>query len=113
MSDTRSLIAEPPVRFLRPRKTASRVEKEVGERLVLDCEVSRSNAEVTWKKNGEEVEDSRNVTIIEDGAVRQLTIHSLTARDAGQYICDAKDDVMDFHVKVKGKLFKCEISKSR
>uniref|UniRef100_A0A8D2ZP10 Obscurin-like protein 1 n=1 Tax=Scophthalmus maximus TaxID=52904 RepID=A0A8D2ZP10_SCOMX len=42
------------------------VEKVVGETLVLDCEVSRSNAEITWRKNGEEVEDSRNITILED-----------------------------------------------
>uniref|UniRef100_A0A3Q2QCL7 Obscurin-like protein 1 n=1 Tax=Fundulus heteroclitus TaxID=8078 RepID=A0A3Q2QCL7_FUNHE len=91
----------PPVRFVRPRKMASKVEKVVGETLVLDCEVSRSNAEVTWKKNGEEVEDSRKVTILEDGITRQLTIHSVTAEDAGQYVCDAKDDVMDFNVKVQ------------
>ncbi|XP_024142928.1 obscurin-like protein 1 [Oryzias melastigma] len=94
-------IAEPPVRFIRPRKTASKVEKMTGEALVLDCEVSRPNAKVTWKKNGEEVEDSRNITIFDDGVVRQLTIHSLTMEDAGQYMCDAKDDVMDFNVKVQ------------
>ncbi|XP_026152002.1 obscurin-like protein 1 isoform X9 [Mastacembelus armatus] len=94
-------IAEPPVRFIRPRKMASRVEKVAGESLVLDCEVSRSNAEVTWKKNGKEVEDSRHVTILEDGVIHQLTIHSLTVEDAGQYVCDAKDDVMDFDVKVQ------------
>ncbi|KAE8299625.1 Obscurin-like protein 1 [Larimichthys crocea] len=94
-------IAEPPVRFVRPRKMASRVEKVAGQTLILDCEVSRSNAEVTWKKNGEEVEDSRNITILEDGVMRQLTVHSLTLEDAGQYVCDAKDDVMDFHVKVQ------------
>ncbi|XP_045909528.1 obscurin [Micropterus dolomieu] len=94
-------IAEPPVRFIRPRKMASRVEKLVGETLVLDCEVSRSNAEVTWKKNGEEVEDSRNITILEDGVMRQLTIHSLTVECSGQYVCDAKDDVMDFHINVQ------------
>uniref|UniRef100_A0A3Q4HVI0 Obscurin-like protein 1 n=1 Tax=Neolamprologus brichardi TaxID=32507 RepID=A0A3Q4HVI0_NEOBR len=93
----------PSVRFIRPRKMASRVEKMVGETLVLDCEVSRSNAEVTWKKNGEEVEDSRNITILEDGVIRQLTIHSLTVEDAGQYVCDAKDDVMDLPVKILGK----------
>lgn len=74
-----------------------------GEALVLDCEVSRPNAKVTWKKNGEEVEDSRNITIFDDGVVRQLTIHSLTMEDAGQYMCDAKDDVMDFNVKVQGR----------
>uniref|UniRef100_A0A3P9J2N7 Obscurin-like protein 1 n=1 Tax=Oryzias latipes TaxID=8090 RepID=A0A3P9J2N7_ORYLA len=95
------LYTEPPVRFIRPRKTASKVEKMRGETVILDCEVSRSNAKVTWKKNGEEVEDSRNISIFDDGVVRQLTIHSLTMEDAGQYICDAKDDVMDFNVKVQ------------
>ncbi|XP_060945032.1 obscurin-like protein 1 [Limanda limanda] len=94
-------IAEAPVRFIRARKMASRVEKPAGETLVLDCEVSRSNAEVIWKKNGEEIEDSRNITILDDGVVRQLTIHALTEKDAGQYVCDAKDDVMDFNVKVQ------------
>uniref|UniRef100_A0A3Q2XJI3 Obscurin-like protein 1 n=1 Tax=Hippocampus comes TaxID=109280 RepID=A0A3Q2XJI3_HIPCM len=91
----------PPVRFVRPRKIVNRLEKVVGESLVLDCEVSRPNAVVLWKRNGEEVEDSQNVTVAEDGVVRQLTVHSLTSEDAGIYVCDAKDDVMDFHVKVK------------
>ncbi|XP_020317868.1 obscurin-like protein 1 isoform X6 [Oncorhynchus kisutch] len=94
-------IADPPVRFVRPRKMASRVEMFVGDSLVLDCEVSRSNATVNWKKNGEEMEESSNVTVIEDGVMRQLTIHSMTLEDAGQYVCDAKDDVMDFQVKIK------------
>nr|XP_057937508.1 obscurin-like protein 1 isoform X6 [Doryrhamphus excisus] len=94
-------IAEPPVRFVRPRKMLCRVEKVVGEAMVLDCEVSRPNAVVHWKKDGEDVEDSATVTIFEDGVMRQLTIHSLTLEDAGIYICDAKDDVMDFHVKVQ------------
>lgn len=104
ISNAFSQWTEPPVRFVRPRKMASRVEKVAGQTLILDCEVSRSNAEVTWKKNGEEVEDSRNITILEDGVMRQLTVHSLTLEDAGQYVCDAKDDVMDFHVKVQGRL---------
>ncbi|KAI5107377.1 obscurin-like protein 1 isoform X8, partial [Silurus meridionalis] len=93
-------IAEPPVRFIRPRKMAYEVEKFVGETIVLDCEVSRSNAEVSWKKNGEEILENINITIVEDGSTRQLTIHSLRLEDTGQYLCDAKDDVMDFSLKV-------------
>ncbi|XP_072301441.1 obscurin isoform X5 [Eucyclogobius newberryi] len=94
-------IAEPPVRFVRPRKSASKVETEVGKAVVLDCEVSRPNAEVTWKRNGDEVEDMKNVSILEEGVLRQLTIHALAEEDAGQYVCDAKDDLMDFTVTVK------------
>ncbi|XP_062862342.1 obscurin isoform X4 [Trichomycterus rosablanca] len=93
-------IAEPPVRFIRPRKMACKVEKFVGDAVLLDCEVSRPNAEVSWKKNGEDMEESANVTITEDGCTRQLTIHSSTLEDSGQYVCDAKDDVMDFSVKI-------------
>ncbi|XP_036425812.1 obscurin-like protein 1 isoform X9 [Colossoma macropomum] len=93
-------IAEPPVRFIRPRKMAYEVEKFVGDTVVLDCEVSRSNAEVSWKKNGEEIDENSNITITEDGSSRQLTIHSAVLEDTGQYVCDAKDDVMDFHLKI-------------
>ncbi|XP_031441608.1 obscurin-like protein 1 isoform X3 [Clupea harengus] len=93
-------IAEPPVRFIRPRKMACGVDIFVGDPILLDCEVSRPNAEVTWKKNGEEIEENAKVTISEDGLNRQLAIQSATLEDAGQYMCDAKDDVMDFHVSV-------------
>ncbi|XP_061082560.1 obscurin-like protein 1 isoform X10 [Conger conger] len=93
-------IAEPPVRFVRPRKMPSAVEVVVGNPLVLECEVSRPNAEVSWKKDGDEMEESRSVTIIEDGIFRQLTVHVSKLQHSGQYICDAKDDVMDFNVKV-------------
>uniref|UniRef100_A0A8C1W3E7 Obscurin-like protein 1 n=1 Tax=Cyprinus carpio TaxID=7962 RepID=A0A8C1W3E7_CYPCA len=94
-------IAEPPVRFIRPRKMAYVVEKLVGETVVLECEVSRPNAEVTWKKDGEEIEENSNITITEDGTSQQLTIHSAAFEDTGQYVCDARDDVMDFLVKIK------------
>ncbi|KAL1267529.1 hypothetical protein QQF64_032892 [Cirrhinus molitorella] len=94
-------IAEPPVRFIRPRKMAYGVEKLVGDTVVLECEVSRQNAEVIWKKDGEEIEENSNITITEDSTSRQLTIHSAAFEDAGQYVCDARDDVMDFLVKIK------------
>ncbi|XP_043104274.1 obscurin-like protein 1 isoform X23 [Puntigrus tetrazona] len=94
-------IAEPPVRFIRPRKMAYGVEKLVGDIVVLECEVSRPNAEVSWKKDAEEIEENSNLTITEDGTSRQLTIHSAAFEDAGQYVCDARDDVMDFLVKIK------------
>ncbi|XP_052462732.1 obscurin-like protein 1 isoform X4 [Carassius gibelio] len=94
-------IAEPPVRFIRPRKMAHGVEKLVGDTVVLECEVSRPNAEVTWKKDGDEIEENSNITITEDGTSRHLTIHSAAFEDTGQYVCDARDDVMDFLVKIK------------
>ncbi|KAL2081273.1 hypothetical protein ACEWY4_023126 [Coilia grayii] len=93
-------IAEPPVRFLRPRKMACGVDIFVGDPISLDCEVSTPNAEVTWKKNGEEIEESSRISIVGDGQTRQLAIQSALLEDAGQYMCDAKDDVMDFQVNI-------------
>uniref|UniRef100_A0A673J7F9 Obscurin like cytoskeletal adaptor 1b n=1 Tax=Sinocyclocheilus rhinocerous TaxID=307959 RepID=A0A673J7F9_9TELE len=115
-------IAGPPVRFIRPRKMAYGVEKLVGDTVDLECEVSRPNAEVSWKKDGVEIEENSNITITEDGTSRQLTIHSAAFEDAGQYVCDARDDVMDFLVKIKETkcrfvasdaiVLKCEISRA-
>lgn len=92
------------MRFIRPRKTPYEVEKTVGDTVLLDCEVSRASAEVGWKKNGEEIDENTNITIIEEGSSRQLIIHSAVLEDAGQYVCDAKDDVMDFNLKILGKV---------
>uniref|UniRef100_A0A671KM82 Obscurin-like protein 1 n=1 Tax=Sinocyclocheilus anshuiensis TaxID=1608454 RepID=A0A671KM82_9TELE len=103
-------------------KMAYGVEKLVGDTVVLECEVSRPNAEVSWKKDGVEIEENSNITITEDGTSQQLTIHSAAFEDAGQYVCDARDDVMDFLVKIKETkcrfvasdaiVLKCELSRA-
>ncbi|MGH0169422.1 UNVERIFIED_CONTAM: hypothetical protein FKN15_068926, partial [Acipenser sinensis] len=92
--------AEPPVKFVRPHKAPGAVKVFVGDPVVLECEVSRSNAVVSWRKEGQEMEDSREVTIEENGVLRQLIIHSPKLEDSGNYYCDAKDETMDFRVKV-------------
>nr|XP_015214695.1 PREDICTED: obscurin-like protein 1 isoform X5 [Lepisosteus oculatus] len=93
-------IAEPPVKFVHPQKAAGTMKGFVGEPVTLECEVSRSNAVVCWKKEGVEIEESRGISIIEDGVLRQIIIHSASLEDAGNYICDAKEDVMNFKVKI-------------
>lgn len=72
--------------------------------MILEIEVSRPNAEVKWLINGEEIQQSSNVTITEDGLIRHLTIHSPTPEDSGKYTCDAMDDKIDFQVKVSGEM---------
>uniref|UniRef100_A0A8C2WK13 Obscurin like cytoskeletal adaptor 1 n=1 Tax=Cyclopterus lumpus TaxID=8103 RepID=A0A8C2WK13_CYCLU len=64
--------------------------------------VSRLGAEVVWRLNGKEVEESSDVTITEDGLIHRLTIHCPTPEDSGKYTCDAVDDKIDFQVKVSG-----------
>ncbi|MGH0116900.1 UNVERIFIED_CONTAM: hypothetical protein FKN15_040889 [Acipenser sinensis] len=93
-------ITEPPVKFVRPHKAPGAVKVFVGDPVMLECEVSHSNAKVSWRKEGQEMEDSREVTIEEVGVLRRLTIHSPKLEDSGNYFCDAKDETMDFRVKV-------------
>ncbi|XP_041117501.1 obscurin-like protein 1 isoform X2 [Polyodon spathula] len=93
-------ITEPLVKFVRPHKAPGAVNVFVGDPVVLECEVSRFNAEVSWRKEGQEMEDSKEVTIEEVGVLRRLTIHSPKLEDSGNYFCDTKDETMNFRVKV-------------
>ncbi|KAM9836161.1 obscurin-like protein 1a [Aulostomus maculatus] len=93
-------ITEPPVILSRPNNTPDKLESFGGKPIVLEIEVSRPNAEVTWWRNGKEIEESSSTVITEDGLIRRLTIHSPSPTDSGNYTCDAVDDKLDFQVKV-------------
>ncbi|KAM9327865.1 obscurin-like protein 1a [Pholidichthys leucotaenia] len=93
-------ITEPPVTLSRPQNTPDKLECFAGKQIVLEIEVSRQNAEVKWCLNGEEIEESSNVTITEDGLIRRLIIQSSSPEDSGKYTCDAGDDKIDFQVKI-------------
>ncbi|KAF7230095.1 obscurin-like protein 1a [Nothobranchius furzeri] len=93
-------ITEPPVTLSHPKNIPDRLESFVGEPVVLEIEVSRPTAEVKWWFNGKKIEQSNNITIIEDGLVRRLTIKSPMPEDSGKYTCDATDDKVDFQVKI-------------
>ncbi|XP_028810796.1 obscurin-like protein 1a isoform X2 [Denticeps clupeoides] len=93
-------VEEPPVKLLRSSEMQSDVEKFSGEPIVLECKVSRPNAQVCWMKDTEEVQQSSNITITEDGLIRRLTIHCAELKDSGKYTCDAKHEAIDFPVKI-------------
>lgn len=86
----------------RPKNTPDKMESFAGEPIVMEITVSRPSAEVKWCLDGEEIEESSNVTITEEGLIRRLTIHVPTSQDSGKYTCDAVDDKIDFQVKVSG-----------
>lgn len=81
------------------------VDQVSGEPLVLECEVSRENAEVRWLKDGVELELDGDVTVTEEGLIRRLTILSPSGKDSGKYTCDAGGDAIDFKVNVKRETF--------
>ncbi|XP_048342589.1 obscurin-like protein 1 isoform X3 [Sphaerodactylus townsendi] len=93
-------VAEPPVRILLPADCL--LEKQVWalERLELSCEVSVPDAPVRWFKDGLEVDETHNLLLQREGAKRLLVILQASAEDAGEYICETKDDSVSFEVRV-------------
>ncbi|XP_044043065.1 obscurin-like protein 1a [Siniperca chuatsi] len=83
------LVKEMRIKFVRPlRDTVAHADGMV----TLRCEVCKPKADVQWLKNGVEVVPSRRFSIRADGVERSLTIHRLTREDAGEYICESRDD---------------------
>lgn len=98
------LSAEPPVRLNRPKGNPDSLETVVGSPLVLEVEVSRATAEVTWQVNGREVEEGGNLATSAEGLVRRLTVQSAAVEDSGSYSCRADEDRVDFQVHVSGTM---------
>uniref|UniRef100_A0A673GPK1 Obscurin like cytoskeletal adaptor 1b n=1 Tax=Sinocyclocheilus rhinocerous TaxID=307959 RepID=A0A673GPK1_9TELE len=72
--------------------------------VVLTCELSRPDAPAIWFKDGVAVLQSDNITILSEGTMKRLIIHSAALADAGTYTCQAGDQIMSFSVNIKGKV---------
>uniref|UniRef100_UPI00398F0F38 obscurin-like protein 1a isoform X2 n=1 Tax=Pristiophorus japonicus TaxID=55135 RepID=UPI00398F0F38 len=72
----------------------------VSDSIILCCELSRSDGQIRWCKDGEELAASDRVTMQSFGPIRRLIVQSAQPADSGQYSCDAGDDVIAFNVNV-------------
>lgn len=75
---------------------------EVGEPIVLRCEISDPNAQVTWYKDGIKLRGAAGQDMVAEGSIRTLAFQSAMLSHAGTYSCETTDDAMQFHVDVKG-----------
>ncbi|KAG8535897.1 hypothetical protein GDO81_027517, partial [Engystomops pustulosus] len=89
---------EPPVKITCLLRDMTVEEKD---KVTLECEVSRPNAEVKWLKDGLELRPSKKITIISQGNKRNLTIHKCDYDDKGTYVCDAGDDKSSAQLTVR------------
>ncbi|XP_048884334.1 obscurin-like protein 1 isoform X1 [Brienomyrus brachyistius] len=94
------IVTEAPVKFVHLREMPQPTEALAGEPLVLRCEVSHPEAPVSWIRDSGEIKVGDEIEITEDGVFRQITILSPTVADSGKYICQTKDDKMEFQVKI-------------
>ncbi|XP_059708905.1 obscurin-like protein 1 isoform X1 [Haemorhous mexicanus] len=94
------LVAEPPVRILQPPQRSLELLVQAPGCVELRCELSVPDALVHWFKDGLEVDETDNLLLLVEGAWRCLFIPKSSAEDAGEYICETKDEAVSFDVKV-------------
>ncbi|XP_077640971.1 obscurin-like protein 1 [Lonchura striata] len=93
-------VAEPPVRILQPPQRSLELLVQAPGCVELRCELSAPDAPVHWFKDGLEVDETDNLLLLVEGAWRYLFIPKSSAEDAGEYICETKDEAVSFDVKV-------------
>ncbi|XP_026160421.1 obscurin isoform X2 [Mastacembelus armatus] len=82
-------VEELPVQIARPLRVKIAMYHHRG---LLECQVSRPNAQVRWYKNRMELFPSKKYHLISQDVYRQLTIDDVCSSDEDTYTCDAGDD---------------------
>ncbi|XP_060776992.1 obscurin isoform X3 [Neoarius graeffei] len=82
-------VKELPVRFVKKLRDKIAMYKHRG---LLECQVSRVSATVTWYKNKDELKASKKHEISSEGVYRKLTINDVDSGDEATYTCDAVDE---------------------
>ncbi|KAM6958098.1 obscurin-like protein 1a [Tautogolabrus adspersus] len=80
----------------------SKKRVDIGDAIVLYCEVSHPFAKVSWFKDGKELEVTDGLNIQADGNMRRIVIQSADASHSGVYSCETSGDVIKFNVDVAG-----------
>ncbi|KAM4739603.1 obscurin isoform 2-T2 [Anableps anableps] len=82
-------VRELPIQIVRPLRVKIAMYRHRG---LLECQVSRPNAQVRWYKNRKELLSSKKYQLISQDVYRQLTIEDVRSSDEDTYTCDAGDD---------------------
>ncbi|KAG9270126.1 obscurin-like, partial [Astyanax mexicanus] len=94
-------VTELPVHITRPLRAKIAMYKH---RALLECQLSRANAEVTWYKRNREIVSHGKYQVVSDGVYRQLTIDEVGTSDEDIFTCDAVDDSTSCQLFVEGEL---------
>lgn len=98
-----SFFAAPLVKFSPLSEMDRNKFVEIGNPIVLYCELSDPAAPVHWYKNGLELQTVEGLHIQSEGTMRRIVIQSAEFSHSGVYCCDAIDDVIRFNVEVEGE----------
>ncbi|KAM4669508.1 obscurin-like protein 1 [Amazona ochrocephala] len=99
LSPSMCLPAEAPVRIISSNKDAPHAYT-AGQRVELWCQLSCLAAVVHWYKDGEEVEAGETLVLEQEGPLCRLVLPSARPQDTGDFVCDAGDASVSYHVSV-------------
>uniref|UniRef100_A0A8C6V4P7 Obscurin-like protein 1 n=1 Tax=Naja naja TaxID=35670 RepID=A0A8C6V4P7_NAJNA len=92
-------VTEPLVHIVQSNAEAVHAY-QTSDRVVLTCELSCPNAPVQWYKDGEELEEGKDLLFESEGPHRRLVLPSAQFQDTGEFVCDAGGDSAFFSVTV-------------
>lgn len=93
-------LTELPESIVRPLRDRTALEKH---RVILECTVSSPRCDVTWYKEGEELESSEHMEIIEEGCYHKLVINQVALEDEGTYSIEVGEHTSRAKLMVEGK----------
>jgi len=96
-------FAVPEVKFLPLSEMDTKKSTEVGNPIVLYCEVSYPTATVQWFKDGQALHVEEGLNIQSDGNMRRIVIQSAEYSHSGVYTCQSNNDMLTFNVNVEGE----------
>lgn len=76
-----------------------------GTDAVFSVELSRSDVEVSWLKNGKTIKASEKVIVTSDGCLRQLILKKVAMEDQADYTCVAVNVKTSSKLKVESRFF--------
>lgn len=96
-------FAVPEVTFLPLSEMDTKKSTEVGNPIVLYCEVSHPTATVQWFKDGQALHVEEGLNIQSDGNMRRIVIQSAEYSHSGVYTCQSNNNMLTFNVNVEGE----------
>uniref|UniRef100_A0A452G6J3 non-specific serine/threonine protein kinase n=1 Tax=Capra hircus TaxID=9925 RepID=A0A452G6J3_CAPHI len=82
-------VEEVAAKFCRPLEPVS---GDLGGTVTLVCELSPAQAEVVWRRGSTQLRSGKRFQMAAAGTQRSLTVSGLREEDAGEYVCESRDD---------------------
>jgi obscurin-RhoGEF protein len=98
------MISPPETTFSNKESVQKEVKATLSQKATLRCEVSDTETEVKWYKEGKLLTSSKTVQMETKGKTRQLVIEKVEKKDAGEYTCEVGAEKLAFKIEVAGRM---------